>query len=80
VLCKRVNATAKCWCSVFKVAYPVKQVDLVVLRSVNRHRPSYCGEFFQMVVVLSQCSKDRDSATPILVRAVMLVPSLAVRC
>jgi len=35
---------------------------------INRRHPSYRGDFFQMVVVLSQCSKERDSSTPILVR------------
>jgi hypothetical protein len=35
---------------------------------VSQLNPSYCGECFQMVVVLSQCSKERDSTVPILVR------------
>ncbi|XP_023717154.1 endoribonuclease ZC3H12A isoform X2 [Cryptotermes secundus] len=33
---------------------------------ISQHRPSYCGEFFQMVVVLSQCSKERDNTAPVL--------------
>jgi Fe-S-cluster containining protein len=40
---------------------------------ISQHRPSYCGEFFQMVVVLSQCSKERDNTAPILVRGVLYV-------